>query len=92
MKTIASPPFQVGEEIQPKQLSAWAYTGLSGIPGKDKNAVRRFKKGGWVLEVRAHQNRARVTRVVSIRTTTEDDTHWAQTRQRLMRHARAAVD
>jgi hypothetical protein len=79
-------PFEVGERVNPNQLISWTFTGLSGKPGKDKNAVRRFKKGSWVLEVRAHEQPARASRVVSIRTFEEDEIHWRETRQRLMRH------
>jgi hypothetical protein len=79
-------PFEIGERVHPDQLISWVYTGLSGKPGKDKDAVRRFKKGSWILEVRAHEISTRVTRVVSIRTQDEDESHWKETRERRMRH------
>lgn len=79
-------PFEVGERVSPRDLISWVYTGLSGRPGKDKGAVRRFKKGSWVLEVRAHINPAQTSRVVSIRSSEADTMHWQETRQRLMRH------
>lgn len=70
------PPFRVGDRVHPDELVAWVYTGLSGRPDKDKDAVRRYKKGDWILEVRAHGNRTRPTRVVSIRTSDQDNEHW----------------
>jgi hypothetical protein len=79
-------PFRVGERVHPDQLAAWTYTGLCGKPGKDKDAVRRFRKGLWVLEVQALENPGRATRVVSIRSADEDNHHWRETRQRLMRN------
>lgn len=83
---MIEPPFQVGERVHQSQLASWAYTGLSGKPGKDKNAVRRFKKGIWVLEVFAHERSARASRVASIRNSDEDEIYWRETRERLMRH------
>jgi len=83
---MTGPPFQIGERVHQTQLLSWVFTGLSGKPGKDENAVRRFKKGSWVLELRAHEKPARASRVVSIRTSDEDEIHWRETRQRLMRH------
>ena len=47
-------PFEIGDRVGQNELASWNYTGLSGKPGKDKHAVRRFKKGMWVLEVQAH--------------------------------------
>jgi len=79
-------PFKVGERIQTEDLSTWHYAGLSGRPGRDKHAVRRFIKGEWSLEVLAHIDPRRSTRVVSIRTREEDAAHWKETRQRLMRN------
>lgn len=79
-------PYQVGDRVDTKELISWVYTGLSGKPGKDKDAVRRFKKGIWVLELRAHENPGRASRVVSIRTSDADEVHWQETRQRQMRH------
>lgn len=79
-------PFEIGERIHPDQLRTWEYIGLSGMPGRDKHPVRRFKKGDWTLEVHAHKNPNSSSRVVSIRTLAEDDQYWAETRTRLMRH------
>jgi len=79
---MIGPPFEIGERVDPGQLASWVYTGLSGKPGKDKNAVRRFKKGIWVLEVRAHEHSTRTSRVVSIRNSEEDETYWRETRQK----------
>lgn len=78
--------FKVGERVDPKDLISWSYTGLSGKPGKDKSAVRRFRKGMWILEMQAHINPAQPSRVVSLRTTEEDQSHWQETRQRLKRN------
>lgn len=80
--TVSNAPFQVGERVRRDQLVAWTYAGLSGKPDKDKDAVRRFKKGEWVLEVRAYGDRTRPARVLSIRTTVQDDQHWKAARQR----------
>lgn len=82
------PPFKTGERVHPDQLQTWEYVGLSGMPGRDKHSVRRFKKGDWTLEVRAHKNPRSPSRVASIRTLSEDDDYWAETRTRLMRHKR----
>ncbi len=79
-------PFEVGEQVTPDQLLSWEYKGVTGKPGRDKHSVRRFKKGEWVLEVRAHKDPAARTRVLSIRTQSQDAVHWLETRQRLMRH------
>lgn len=79
-------PFEVGERVNANQLISWSYAGLSGKPGKDLNAVRRFKKGAWILEVFAHEKATRESRVVSIRTSDEDASHWLETRERRMRH------
>lgn len=79
-------PFEVGERINSSQLISWSYAGLSGKPGKDTSAVRRFKKGAWILEVFAHEKASRESRVVSIRTSEEDASHWLETRERRMRH------
>ena len=78
-------PFSVGERVNREQLRTWEYVGLSGKPGIDKHSVRRFKKGDWTLEVRAHKDPLSPTRVVSIRTLAEDDQIWSETRTRLMR-------
>ena len=81
-------PYEVGDRVAPSQLTSWDYTGLSGKPGVDKTAVRRFKKGMWVLEIQAHANRRRSSRVVSIRSTDADERFWSETRDRLMRQRR----
>lgn len=74
-------PFDVGERLNADQLLSWNYKGLTGKPGIDTHAVRRFTKGCWVLEVEANKNPSASTRVVSIRTEDQDDTHWRQTRR-----------
>ena len=79
-------PFKAGDRVRSEELATWQYVGLRGRPGKDKTAVRRFTKGQWSLEVYAHLDHRRSTRVVSIRTLEEDATFWRETRQRLMRH------
>ena len=79
-------PFKAGDRVGSRELATWQYVGLSGKPGKDRHAVRRFTKGGWSLEVYAHADHSRSTRVISIRTLEEDATYWRETRQRLMRH------
>jgi hypothetical protein len=86
--TAMEAPFEVGDRLRPDQLWTWEYVGLSGKPGRDKHSVRRFKKGEWILEVRAHKDPSSVSRVVSIRTLAEDGEYWAETRKRLMRHKR----
>lgn len=79
---MTGPPFEIGDRVEPSQLVSWVYTGLSGKPGKDKNAVRRYKKGIWVLEVRAHEHSTRTSRVVSIRNSDDDETFWRESRQK----------
>jgi hypothetical protein len=79
-------PYEVGDFIEQNELATWIYTGLSGKPGRDKHAVRRFKKGMWVLEVHAHTRPDRRSRVASIRSADADDLFWSETRDRLMRH------
>ena len=81
-------PFEVGQRVAPSQLLTWTYAGLTGKPGRDKHAVRRFTKGHWTLEMQAHENRRANARVVSIRTLEEDANHWQETRDRLMRNRR----
>ena len=89
METIeVEAPFRIGERVEPDQLQTWEYVGLSGKPGLDEHSVRRFRKGDWTLEVRAHKDPHSPTRVVSIRTRAEDGEYWAETRTRLMRHVR----
>jgi hypothetical protein len=77
-------PFSIGERVNPDQLLTWSYAGLSGKPGRDERAVRRFSKGDWMMEVSAHANPRASTRVVSIRTLAEDSAYWAQKRRHLL--------
>ena len=79
-------PFEIGDRVEPDQLRTWKYVGLRERPGRDKHSVRRFKKGDWRLDVRAHKDPHSPLRVVSIRTLVEDDQHWTETRARLMRN------
>lgn len=79
-------PYEVGDCIERSELTSWNYTGLSGKPGRDKHAVRRYTKGMWVLEVHALTRTDRPSRVVSIRTSDADALYWSTTRDRLMRH------
>ncbi len=79
-------PYEVGDRIDQNDLMSWNYTGLSGKPGRDKHAVRCFKKGMWVLEVHAHESPRRPSRVVAIRSSDADEMFWSETRDRLMRH------
>ena len=79
-------PFEIGERVARDQLITWEYTGLTGKPGRDANAVRRFRKGDWILELSAQRNPVATARVVSIRTLAEDDRYWTETRARVMRH------
>ena len=81
-------PFRVGERIRSDQLVTWNYLGLSGRPGHDRLAVRRYRKGDWVLEIRANLNVRAPSVVTSIRTSLEDDAFWKETRARLMRNQR----
>ena len=74
-------PFSVGDLVRPSALHGWTYTGLAGKPD-DPAALRRYRKGEWVLELRARANVSLQTRVVSIRTTAEDDMWWAAERRR----------
>ena len=68
------PPFEVGDRVLPANLLGWVYTGLSGTPG-ETGASRRYTKGMWVLELNAHADRKRLTKVKAMRTQSED-THW----------------
>ena len=79
-------PFEIGDRVDQNELTSWIYTGLSGKPGRDKHAVRRFKKGMWVLEVHAHVRPDEISRVVSIRSSDADEEFWSETRDRLMRN------
>jgi DNA-binding transcriptional MerR regulator len=78
--------FEIGEQVHPDQLRTWEYVGLSRKPGVDKSSIRRFRKGDWILEVRALKDPYALSRVVSIRTLEKDPDLWAETRMRLMRH------
>ncbi len=82
-------PFKVGDRVHPDSLVTWTYTGLSGKPGKDKRAVRRYRKGIWILEVFAQVDPARWSRVASICTSEQDESRWRETRERLMKHRRS---
>jgi hypothetical protein len=77
---MASTPFDVGDRVLPEELVGWTFTGLSGKPGKDSNAVRRFTRGDWVLEIRALEQRKRRTTVVAIRTRAQDEEWWRDQR------------
>ena len=79
-------PFEIGDRVDQNRLTTWIYTGLSGKPGRDKNAVRRFKKGIWIIEVHAHVRPDKISRVVSIRSSDVDEQFWSVTRDRLMRN------
>lgn len=72
-----APPFEIGERVLPADLIGWVYTGLSGKPG-EPDASRRYVKGVWVLELIAQVDRKRTTRVVTIRTKSEDEHWWAE--------------
>jgi hypothetical protein len=78
---IDAPPFRAGDLVRPSGLEGWAYVGLSGRPD-DVSAVRRYRKGHWVLELRARSNVGLATKVVGIRTIAEDDDWWAAERER----------
>jgi len=62
-------------------MAGWTYVGLTGKPDQPE-ALRRYRKGDWVLELRARSNVALQTRVVTIRTTAEDEIWWAAERHR----------
>ena len=72
-----SAPFELGERVLPGELFGWEYTGLSGRPGAT-GATRRYVKGEWVLELLAQADRKRITKVVTIRTLSEDKRWWAE--------------
>jgi hypothetical protein len=75
------PPLQVGDLVSPSSLDGWIYVGLTGRPD-DPAAVRSYRKGEWVLELRARSNRTLKAKVVSIRTTQQDVVRWAEERRR----------
>ncbi len=78
-------PFAVGEQIRPNHLVAWTYTGLRGKPNKERDAVRRYRKGQWVIQIRACTDRSRLSRVMSVRTIEQDNQYWSDERQRRIR-------
>ena len=75
-------PFSAGDKVRPNDLVGWTYTGLQGKPDKERDAVRRYRKGQWVLEIRAHSDRSRLARVMSVRTIAQDQAYWSDRRQR----------
>jgi hypothetical protein len=81
---VTEPPFLIGDWVVPKTLIGWSYSGLAGRPD-DPSAVRRYRKGDWVLELSARSNVALRARVVAIRTTLEDDAWWSDERRRRAR-------
>jgi hypothetical protein len=74
---VHSPPFEIGQRITPSALLGWNYLGLSGRPG-EPNAVRRYGKGMWFLELSALINKQRPARVLSLRTESEDRQWWLE--------------
>ena len=82
----ASAPYQVGQRVLPQELYGWTYTGLQGKPG-DADSVRRYTKGDWVMQIRAHANQSRSAAVVSIRTREQDAQWWLAERRRRDRKA-----
>ena len=71
-------PYEVGDRVNQNELTSWVYTGLSGRPGKDKHAVRRYKKGMWVLEILAH-TRPEGPKVYGVNVNARLDTlYWAR--------------
>lgn len=83
----ANTPYEVGHRVHLQELYGWTYTGLEGKPGIDTHAVRRYVKGDWVLEIRAHTDQRRSAAVVSIRTREQDTQWWAAERSRRTRSA-----
>jgi len=55
---------------------------VTGRPDADRDAVRRYRKGDWILELRAFVDRNRPARVVAIRTRAEDERWWSDERMR----------
>ncbi|HET6470205.1 MAG TPA: hypothetical protein VFG38_00090 [Pseudomonadales bacterium] len=78
----AAAPYEVGQLVRPHELYGWTYTGLQGKPGAAES-VRRYVKGDWVLQVRAHSDPRRNAAVVSIRTCAQDSQWWSVERTRL---------
>lgn len=79
--TVAA-PYELGQLVRPQELYGWTYTGLQGKPG-GAESVRRYVKGDWVLQVRAHSDPRRNAAVVSIRTREQDSQWWTTERTRL---------
>jgi len=75
-------PFKAGERVRPTDLIGWSYTGLTGKPDADPKAVRRYRKGDWVLELRAFSDWRTPARVVSCRTIQEDQRWWRDASRR----------
>ncbi len=75
-------PFKAGDRVRPSELLGWACTGLTGKPDVDPKAVRRYRKGDWVLELTAYNDWRIAARVVSCRTVQEDQQWWRNARTR----------
>jgi len=75
-------PYEAGQLVRPQELYSWTYTGLQGTPG-DADSVRRYVKGDWVLQVRAHADQRRSATIISIRTREQDAQWWTARRSRL---------
>ena len=75
-------PHRVGEKVCPNELLGWVCTGLQGKPDKERAAVRRYRKGQWVMEVPAYSDRSRFAGVMSVRTVAQDEAYWSNRRQR----------
>jgi hypothetical protein len=84
---MADAPYAVGQRVRAQELYSWTYTGLQGKPGIDLDSVRRYVKGDWVLQVRAHADQSRNAAVVTIRTRAQDAQWWIDERSRLGRSA-----
>jgi hypothetical protein len=84
---MADAPYEVGQLVRSQELYSWTYTGLQGKPGIDADSVRRYAKGDWVLQIRAHANQGRSAAVVSIRTREQDAQWWTAERRRVSRSA-----
>ena len=82
---MSDAPYEVGQFVRPQELYSWTYTGLQGKPGIDVDSVRRYVKGDWVLQIRAHSDQRRSAAVVSIRTSAQDAQWWTAERSRLGR-------
>jgi hypothetical protein len=84
---LSDVPYAVGQQVRPQELYGWTYTGLQGRPGVDAHSVRRYVKGDWVLQVRAHTDQRRSATVISIRTREQDAQWWTDERSRIRRSA-----